>query len=203
MTETLSKGDKTHSQILEQAHQLFLKQGYHGTSMRQIAQGAEIALGAIYYHFPSKEAIFEAIFLENHPYQEILPFLAEAEGDDPESLVRDIARRMISVLEQRPGFLNIMFIELVEFNGSHTVDLFVKILPQIITGVNRILALDPERVRSISPVLLARAFIGFFFSYYLTDQVMQPLFKPSIQVRTEEMETFVEIFLHGIMRETK
>ncbi len=203
MTEPLSKGDKTRNQILEQAHQLFLQQGYHGTSMRQIAQRAGIALGAIYNHFPGKEAIFEAIFLENHPYQEILPFLAVAEGEDPESLVRDIARRMIDALDQRTGFLNIMFIELVEFNGSHTVDLFVKILPQIIGGVNRIMALDPEKVRPISPVLLARAFIGFFFSYYMTDQVMQPLFKPTSQVRTEEKEIFVEIFLHGIMRETK
>jgi hypothetical protein len=28
-----------------------VKQGYHGTSMRQIAQKADITLGSLYYHF--------------------------------------------------------------------------------------------------------------------------------------------------------
>jgi AcrR family transcriptional regulator len=55
---TLSKGKNSRANILRAAHDLFLQQGYHGTSMRQIAEGAGTALGAIYNHFPGKETIF-------------------------------------------------------------------------------------------------------------------------------------------------
>ncbi len=43
----VSKGELTRASILEGAYQLFLQQGYHGTSMRQIAEEAGIALGGI------------------------------------------------------------------------------------------------------------------------------------------------------------
>ena len=54
MEESSTKGERTRQEILQSAHQLFLKNGYHGTSMRQIAEGAGIAVGGIYNHFASK-----------------------------------------------------------------------------------------------------------------------------------------------------
>ena len=66
-SENLSKGERTRQDILSAAHTLFLEQGYHGTSMRQIAYRAGIALGGIYNHFAGKEGIFTAVFEANHP----------------------------------------------------------------------------------------------------------------------------------------
>ena len=54
-----SKSDRTNAAILEAAGTLFTSQGYAATSMRQVAESAGLALGSIYNHFPSKEAIFE------------------------------------------------------------------------------------------------------------------------------------------------
>ena len=42
----LSRGEKTRQRILDAALELFCRQGYHGTSMRQIATRAGLA-GAI------------------------------------------------------------------------------------------------------------------------------------------------------------
>ncbi|MBI3241616.1 MAG: TetR family transcriptional regulator, partial [Chloroflexi bacterium] len=39
----LSKGEQTYAAIIEAAYALFLKKGYHGTSMRQIAERADLA----------------------------------------------------------------------------------------------------------------------------------------------------------------
>ena len=55
------KGELTRSAIVEAAHQLFTTQGYHGTSMRQIANNAGIALGGIYNHFANKEILYCAV----------------------------------------------------------------------------------------------------------------------------------------------
>jgi len=62
VNEPLRKGEATQARILDTAHALFMEQGYHGTSMRQIAERARITLGGIYNHFASKEAIWEAVF---------------------------------------------------------------------------------------------------------------------------------------------
>jgi AcrR family transcriptional regulator len=67
--ETVKKGEATRLTIENAAIQLFLEQGYHATSMRQIARGAGVALGGIYNHFSSKEQIFDQVLIEKHPYQ--------------------------------------------------------------------------------------------------------------------------------------
>ncbi len=56
------RGEQTRGEIIRAAHKLFVQQGYHGTSMRQIAKQAGIALGGLYNHFDSKQEVFQAEF---------------------------------------------------------------------------------------------------------------------------------------------
>jgi AcrR family transcriptional regulator len=51
--------------ILEIAEELFTERGYRAVSIRDIARGCAITSAALYYHFPSKEALFGAV-LEQH-----------------------------------------------------------------------------------------------------------------------------------------
>jgi AcrR family transcriptional regulator len=48
--------------ILSTAIACFARKGYHGTTMETIAAEAGIAKGAIYLYFPSKEALFLALY---------------------------------------------------------------------------------------------------------------------------------------------
>ena len=43
------------------ARELFIKQGFHRTSMRDICKGAEVSLGNLYNYYPTTEAIFESL----------------------------------------------------------------------------------------------------------------------------------------------
>lgn len=54
--------ESTRRQILETALALFRKKGFDETTMRDIAAGAGLSLGAAYYYFPSKEAIVGAYY---------------------------------------------------------------------------------------------------------------------------------------------
>lgn len=56
------KSDETHTRILEEALELFREHGFEATTMRDIARACEVALGATYYHFASKEAIVLAFY---------------------------------------------------------------------------------------------------------------------------------------------
>lgn len=52
----------TADQLVLAARALFAEHGYHGTSVRAITQSAGVNLGAITYHFGSKQALYEAAF---------------------------------------------------------------------------------------------------------------------------------------------
>src|SRR5262249_49368478 len=50
----------TRKAILDAAYKLFRKQGYHQTTLRQIAQEADTSLANVYVYFPSKyQILFE------------------------------------------------------------------------------------------------------------------------------------------------
>ncbi|HET6152608.1 MAG TPA: TetR family transcriptional regulator [Marmoricola sp.] len=54
---TLTKADRTRRRILESAATVFAAQGYAGTSLRHVADGAGLQLGSLYFHFASKDAL--------------------------------------------------------------------------------------------------------------------------------------------------
>jgi AcrR family transcriptional regulator len=193
----LSRGERTRGTILDAAHRLFITQGYHGTSMRQIAQQAGVALGGLYNHFANKEDVFKAVFYENHPYNEIVPALLEAQGDDIETFVDDAAKRLLKSLENRPDFLNLMFIELVEFNNVHVSQLLATLIPQGLQIAGHISLVGQGRLRPIPLPMLIRTFLGMFFSYYITELIISPV-APS-EFLEGAMDHFVDIYLHGIL----
>ena len=55
-------GEKSREVILEKALELFREKGFEATTMRDIAKAAQVATGAAYYYFPSKEAIVGAYY---------------------------------------------------------------------------------------------------------------------------------------------
>ena len=60
-TSALSSAATTRESILMAALRLFSRNGYEGTSMRDIAGEVGITQGAIYKHFAGKDALLEAI----------------------------------------------------------------------------------------------------------------------------------------------
>jgi len=194
--EPLSKGERTRHAIEEAAYELFLEQGYSATSMRRIAERAGIALGGIYNHFASKDEIFEAIIHDKHPYKQILPVISAAPGDTTEEFIHNAAQALVEELGRRPDFLKLMFIEIVEFNTEHVEGLFEEVVPQVLPLIQRIQSPGGE-LRPIHPAIILRAFLGMFFSYYITDVLVADIM-PS-EMREEGLESFVDIFLHGIL----
>lgn len=53
--------EATRNQILTHAARLFRHHGYAGTTLRQIAEAANIKAGSIYYHFGSKDEILGVV----------------------------------------------------------------------------------------------------------------------------------------------
>jgi len=58
----MKKSDATREKILEAALRLFRKRGFERTTMRDVAKAADLAVGAAYYYFPSKDALVLAYY---------------------------------------------------------------------------------------------------------------------------------------------
>ncbi|GAA0930491.1 TetR/AcrR family transcriptional regulator [Virgisporangium aurantiacum] len=57
----VQRGLATRDRLIETARQLFGEHGYDGTSIDAILRSAGIQRGALYHHFDSKRAVFDAV----------------------------------------------------------------------------------------------------------------------------------------------
>lgn len=62
-------------QILTAARQCFIEQGFHPTRMEDIASTAGLSKGGIYFHFESKQKVFDALVDEE--FERSMKFLKE------------------------------------------------------------------------------------------------------------------------------
>lgn len=196
--KTLTKGEQTRVAVIEAAYALFLQNGFHGTSMRQIAERSGLALGGIYNHFSSKEEIFAEVLDAYHPYRKVLPAIEATEGETVDAFVMDGARKMRAAMAgEETRLLPLVFIELVEFQGRHFAKLAENLLPPLMMFTQRF-SQRRGRLRPLPLPLVIRSFIGIFVASILTDMVAKHI--PAMN--NTDYDWFggmMDIYLHGIL----
>ncbi|MDS9469508.1 TetR/AcrR family transcriptional regulator [Paracoccus sp. MBLB3053] len=87
-------------QILDGARRMFLQKGFEGASMQDVARAAEVSKGTLYVYFDSKEAMFQALVLEEcDRMQEAMRRIATGTGSVEQEL-HAIGRQMLLTLLQ-------------------------------------------------------------------------------------------------------
>jgi len=95
----------TRERILDVALDLFIEQGFDGTSLRQIAEQLGVTKAALYYHFESKDDILLALHMRLHEFGK--DALAKM-GDGPVTLAQwgELLNQLLDqMLGQRKIFL--------------------------------------------------------------------------------------------------
>ena len=115
------KSEASVGRTLESALKLFSSQGFGATSMRQIAEAANLSVGNVYHHFASKEEIFQRLLDQ---YWELVLdpelglnriFDRAAFPDDLE----DMAHEIESVVERYRPYILLIYVDVIEFRGEH------------------------------------------------------------------------------------
>ena len=196
----MKKGQISQDRIKEAAFHLFINQGYHGTSMRQIAEAAELTPASIYNHYKNKEQIFRQVLLAHHPYHQILPILESAKGDDAETMLRDVANRVFKVIRKQKGLLHIMFIELVEFEGKHFGEIFRSMSPRIFAFLGKLKS-NKGQLRKIPETNILLTMIGLVMSQW----ILEAMFLKNIRLPFSEkhFQDALDIYMHGILAEER
>lgn len=98
-----TKRNDTRQRILQTARELFMKHGYDGVNMRELAEMAGVNKGLLHYYFKTKESIFKEVFQyqAGRLYGQVLDIV---EGDQPfERKVEQMVERYFSVLAETPS----------------------------------------------------------------------------------------------------
>jgi len=194
-----ARGEITRERLLEVALDQFVRHGFHGTSMRQIAAAAGLAVGGIYNHFSSKEAIFAAVLDANHPYRVVEAALQEVRVPNLEAFVRETSARLWAMVQgKRELLLPLMFIELVEFQGQHLQAVAANLFPKVQAFMERLDQSTENRRPLPGPVVL-RAFINFMVGHLIIETILSN--SPPFQAMDIDwLEGTVDIFLYGVLK---
>jgi AcrR family transcriptional regulator len=201
-TEPQTRGEVTREAILDAAEGLILSQGYHGTSMRQIADGAGLAVGAIYNHFDGKAAVFHALLERHQPYSGVVARLADLQGESAEELLLEAARLIIEQGLVDPDFIRLAFIDLQEFGGDTVFQLATHMIHGLVAFFGPLYATGQLREDLPMPVLV-RSFAGLVIFYVLSevigfsDGAPRAELPVSFEGEIDWLDGMVSIFLHG------
>jgi AcrR family transcriptional regulator len=111
---------------MEAALELFSRQGYGATSMRQISSLCGMSVGNLYHHFGSKESIFQKLIDEywgrlldpSHPLNRIF-----SRARFPEDL-EEMATAIEQTVETNSESIMLIYIDVIEFRGKHISDFY-------------------------------------------------------------------------------
>src|SRR5918997_5158918 len=193
--------------IEEAARELFIRRGFHATSMRDIAQGAGTSLGNLYNYYPTKEDILESIIGR---YQKVIDARLRSIFDEveepfhPESLKR-FGRMVKELVSAHSDFWLLMYIDVLEFENRH----FRKMFDGLAKNLRRRFAPYFERLRAenalhdnIDPAVGFTAAYMQFFNYFLVEK----LFGGNRHLGMSDdrvIKTLTDIFCRGVMRTEK
>ena len=74
--------EATRAALLAQATRLFAAHGYAATSLEDVASASRVSRGAVYHHFASKQALFEAV-LDAQEERAVATVVAAVTAEDP------------------------------------------------------------------------------------------------------------------------
>src|SRR3982750_2655955 len=196
--------EKNKDRIEEAAKKLFIRQGFHATSMRNIAARAGTSLGNVYNYYRTKEEILGSIIGK---YQTTIDGRLRAIFDEideplkPESLVR-FGQQIKKMVNDHHDFWLLMYIDVLEFENRHFRKMFeglAKNLRRRFAGYFSQLRKREALYDGIDPAVGFTAVYMQFFNYFLVEK----LFGGNRHFGISDDQVILkltEIFCRGIMR---
>lgn len=107
LDEARSEPDSTKARILDAASQLFAREGYKGTTTRDIAEKAGVNIAQVHYHWGSKEELWNAVQFSviAQGFERAVEILAESGKEVPKSpeSLQKVVRGLFEFMADSPN----------------------------------------------------------------------------------------------------
>jgi AcrR family transcriptional regulator len=194
--------------IEDASKQLFIKQGFHATSMRDIAARTGTSLGNLYNYYSTKEEILESIIRK---YQKVIDERLrsifdqiEEEPFESESLER-FGRLVKEMVNDHHDFWLLMYIDVLEFENRHFRKMFEGLAQNLRRRFSAYFSELKEQgvlYDGIDPAVGFTAVYMQFFNYFLVEKLFGGNRHFGI-TDDQVIVKLVEIFRRGIMKPEK
>lgn len=193
--------------IEDAANELFIKQGFHATSMRDISKTAGVSLGNLYNYFQTKEAILESIISK---YQKTIDqklqdiFVQSDEPLEPDNLLA-MGQMVKDLVNNHHDFWLLMYIDVLEFQNRHFRKMFEGLTDNLRRRFNDYfeeLNFKGYLHDKVDPAVGFTAIYMQFFNYFLVEK----LFCGNTHFGLDDdevIESLTEIFCRGIFSQKK
>jgi TetR/AcrR family transcriptional regulator, acrAB operon repressor len=196
LDDTVSKKKR---QIEHAALKLFTRQGFHGTTVREIARGAGVSMGNLYVYYQTKEDIFVGLVeylgqkMEIIRQQEILPLM---QSPDPASL-RKLGMAIGRIVSENLDYWRLMYVDVVEFRHKHFIHSFREIAGGLRNYSRGLFQMAPAPFPSgVDPGFAYTALYLQFFTYFLFEKLFGA--RRHLGLSDEEaVEHFVRLYTGG------
>jgi AcrR family transcriptional regulator len=196
--------DRSREKIEAAAMKTFTRQGYHGTSMREIAKASGFSIGNLYNHYPTKEKLFEALVEKYEARFSELRANALKDIDDafqPAQLER-LAGAIREIVYHNLDYWRLMYIDVVEFGNQHFAHTFRGWGEQAerVLGDRLRHASEQGPWGGVKPSLAFTMIYLQFFTYFLVESLFkgkQHLGVPEDEAIKQMIRIFTEGFWSG------
>lgn len=188
-------------QILEAAFAEFASKGFKGATIKSIAQAAGLqSPSLIYWYFPTKEDLLQAVFLSRVPLMQIATDPGPLLEQPPEEVLPLLAHGYLGITDQPdiPQMARLVFSEIV--SRPEMADMVAdRVLLNILNFLKTYLQHQVElgRLRPHDTRASARAFIGMFIPQALS-YLLFPAIRADGLTNEAHIDTAVGIFLTGL-----
>ena len=154
--------------ILAAASQLFARQGYHGTSTREIARLADVSENTIFRHFERKEDLFWSALRSRCSAIKLRHDMVEGmtEGLALEIVLPKIVEFLTDILNYSPELLRLIAVAMLEMQWK--ADLFCdECLAPTFDAISKYLGsiVANGKVRSVDPTMVTAALTTMVLVY--------------------------------------
>jgi AcrR family transcriptional regulator len=154
--------------IVQAAGQLFSRQGFHGTSTREIARLAEVSENTLFRHFEHKEELFWSALRSQAAGLKLRRDLLEgmAQCGDPEVILPKIFEWFTDTVSYKPVFLRLLAVAFLEFHWKAEAFCMESLSP-VLTAINQYLATNIRngKIRDFDSTMLTTALMTMAFMH--------------------------------------
>jgi AcrR family transcriptional regulator len=168
--------ERNQQKIEDAAVRVFIKLGFHGTSVRDIANEAHVSIGNIYNYYQSKEEIYLSVIKRYESRMETLRRKAMGPMDnifDPQEL-RRMAHVIREIVYGNPHYWQLMYIDVTEFGNKHFAGTFASLAKNLKQRLGDRLEASTRMGRwnrAVDPSLAFTAIYLQFFTYFLVEKL--------------------------------
>jgi AcrR family transcriptional regulator len=189
-------------QILDIATQLFARQGYEGTTTRQISQECAINEALIFRHFPTKEDLYWSVIERKidhaNPAQRMQAALNA--GGDELDVFSGVAHEILERRAQDNTLSRLLLFSALEkhslserFLATYAADYYENLADYIRHRINE------GQFRAMNPLLAARAFVGMVIYHSWIQEIFGGKRHQDFDL-AEVSRTLAEIWLQGMSK---